>query len=58
MGLNCARVLTKWTNSEIKGTWTLGYYGFMNDVKMRKGEWMPQPRASRVALTRNEGHQG
>jgi hypothetical protein len=32
MGLNCARGMTKWTNSEIRGTWTVGYLGFMDDV--------------------------
>jgi hypothetical protein len=31
-GLNCARGMTKWTNSEIVGTWTAGYSGFMEDV--------------------------
>jgi hypothetical protein len=31
-GLNCARGVTKWTNSEIIGIWTMGYSGFMDDV--------------------------
>jgi hypothetical protein len=37
MGLNCARGVTKWTNSEIRGTWTVGYSGFMDDVNMSRG---------------------
>jgi hypothetical protein len=31
-GLNCARGVTKWTNSKIRGTWTVGYLGFMDDA--------------------------
>jgi hypothetical protein len=31
-GLNCVRHVTKWTNSEIVGTWIVGYSGFMDDV--------------------------
>jgi hypothetical protein len=58
MGLNCARGLTKWTNSEIRGTWTLGYSRFMNNVEMRKGDWIPQPRVTWFALLGKEGHQG
>jgi hypothetical protein len=36
MGLNCARGVTKWTNSEIMGTWIVGYLGFMDDVNMSR----------------------
>ena len=41
MGLNCARGLTKWENLEIMGTWTLGYSGIMNDVKIKKESGFP-----------------
>jgi hypothetical protein len=58
MGLNCARGVTKCTNLEIRGTSTVGYSRFMNDVRMRKGEWIPQPRVTWVALLGKEGHQG
>jgi hypothetical protein len=34
MGLNCGRGVTKWKNSEIRGTWNVGYSGFMDDVNM------------------------
>jgi hypothetical protein len=50
MGLNCARGSTKWKKVEIRGTWILGYLGFMNDVGMKKGYWMPQPRVTWSAL--------
>jgi hypothetical protein len=50
MGLNCAIGMTKWTTLEMRGTWTMGYSWFMNDVRMSKGEWMPQPRATWVAF--------
>jgi hypothetical protein len=36
MGLSYTRGLTKWTKSDIRGTWTLEYLGFVNDVEMRK----------------------
>jgi hypothetical protein len=52
MGLNCARGVTKWKNLEIRGTWILGYSGFMNDVKMRKGEWIPQPKGEMGCVSR------
>jgi hypothetical protein len=58
MGVYCARGLTKWTKSEIGGTWTLGYSGFMNNVKMINGYWMPQSRVTWVALPGKEVHQG
>jgi hypothetical protein len=58
MGLNCARGVTKWKNSEIKGKWIVGYSGFMNNVRMSKGEWMPQPRVTWVEFPKKEGHQG
>jgi hypothetical protein len=41
MGLNCAIGLTKWTKSEIMGTWTLGYLGFLNDFRMKKESGCP-----------------
>jgi hypothetical protein len=50
MGLNYARGLTKWKNSGIGDTWILGYSGFVNDVGMKKGEWILQPKATWVAL--------
>jgi hypothetical protein len=58
MGLNCAIGVTKRTNSEIKGTWTVGYSRFMNDVIMSKGEWVPQPRVTWVVFPEEEGCQG
>jgi hypothetical protein len=56
MGLNYSRGLSKWKNSEIRGTCILGYSGFVNDVGMKKGEWIPQPRETWVALLGKEGH--
>jgi hypothetical protein len=58
MGLNWARGVTRWTNSKKRGTWIVGYLGFMKNVGMSKGEWIPQPREKLVALVEKEGHQG
>jgi hypothetical protein len=56
-GVKLCQRLTKWENSEIMGTWTVGYSGFVNDVGMKK-EWIPQLRETWVALPGKEGHQG
>jgi hypothetical protein len=55
MGLNCARGKQSGQN---KGRYRdLGYSRFVNDVGIKK-EWMPQSRATWVALPGKEGHQG
>jgi hypothetical protein len=35
-GLNCARGMKKWINSEIRGIWTVGYSWFMDEVNKGK----------------------